>query len=264
MSATEIMDRACRILAMSMETAGKLLAPLVGGFLSDYLFVQAPFFLSIVLLSVLLLMLLFKSRNKKVDLSHLDTDVFKYIREFMSNRRLKDVGLMGMIMHANTPALLVFIPLHIMEYFGLSYTFVGIVLFLHTLTHTVQFYFGALSDRYGRHPFIAMGCFMVGVCWILCSLSGTYLVLALSFAIMGLGGSMWNISAWSLMSDVGEKLKKEGFVVTTYLSVAKIGSFMSFAVSGIIVQFYGIQMLFLINGSLTAAAALWYWKASSS
>ena len=80
--------------------------------------------------------------------------------------------------------------------------------------------------------------------------ANSYIVILILLFLGGLGNSMWNVSAWTLMSDIGEKNKIEGSVIGAYISIAKIGAFLSFLVSGFVVQYFGINTLFLFNGVL--------------
>ena len=50
------------------------------------------------------------------------------------------------------------------------------------------------------------------------------------------------------MSDIGEKIKKEGQVVTCYTSLAKIGAFLMSMVAGFLISISSIQFLFLVSG----------------
>ncbi|GAF86331.1 unnamed protein product, partial [marine sediment metagenome] len=74
--------------------------------------------------------------------------------------------------------------------------------------------------------------------------------------IIGTGGAVWNVSAWSFMSTFGEKSKREGSVVGSYMSIAKIGAFFGFILSGIIVQFLNIETLFKIMSVIGISGAL--------
>jgi MFS family permease len=136
---------------------------------------------------------------------------------------------------------------------GLSISFVGYALFFYGVTHIFQFWFGKISDKYGSWKIVLLGCLIFAIGLGFLSISDNFLLIVLFLFIQGAGGGMWNTSAWSLMSDIGEKYKKEGSVVTTYISLAKMGAFVSFLLSGLVVTFYGIQTLFLINSFVILA-----------
>ena len=114
--------------------------------------------------------------------------------------------------------------------------------------HLFQFKFGELSDRYGSWRIVIIGCIISAIGIMLMGFSPNFIILSLILVLRGIGNSMWNVSAWNLMSDVGEKMKKEGTITTSYISLAKIGSFASFLFSGLIVMMFGMRFLFILNG----------------
>ncbi|MCK4967901.1 MAG: hypothetical protein KAS12_02505, partial [Candidatus Aenigmarchaeota archaeon] len=77
-----------------------------------------------------------------------------------------------------------------------------------------------------------------------------YVEILILLFFVGLGNSMWNVSAWTLMSDIGEAKKIECGIIGSYISIAKTGAFLSFLVSGLVVQMWGINALFMANGIL--------------
>ncbi|MBW6451447.1 MAG: hypothetical protein K0B02_01840 [DPANN group archaeon] len=88
------------------------------------------------------------------------------------------------------------------------------------------------------------------------SFTSSYLMLLGLLFLKGIVNYMWNISAWTLMSKIGEKEKIEGSVIGAYVSIAKIGAFLSFVVSGFIVALYGIPSLFIMNELLILKGVL--------
>ncbi len=230
----------------TMNYIGKLTAPLVGGLVADYFFIQAPFLISLTLLLVLFLFLFRKERLPKIAKGGFNP--VKEIKEFLSHKKLRGMAILGMVMHATTPAMSIFLPLFIIEKLGMSISFVGYAFFSLGFMHLLQFWFGKLSDRYGSWRIILLGCLVSAIGMTFLSLSNTFLLLIIFLLIRGMGNGLWNVSAWTLMSDIGEKHEMEGEVVTSYISLAKIGSFVSFILSGLVVTYFSIQALFLING----------------
>lgn len=57
--------------------------------------------------------------------------------------------------------------------------------------------------------------------------------------------SIWNVSAWSLMSEIGETQKIESQVLTSYFSLAKVGALISFILSAWIAKEWGLEIVFL-------------------
>ena len=57
---------------------------------------------------------------------------------------------------------------------------------------------------------------------------------------------MFSTSGWTYLSKIGEYNKREGEVIGSYLSFAKLGDFISTLASGFIVTWLGIPSLFII------------------
>jgi MFS family permease len=241
-------------ISLSLESFGKILAPVMGGILADRFFIQAPFYTAILILLVLVLLVPRESRQRIVP-SKSDFNLFQNIREFLSHRELLGMGILGAVMHATMPAISIFLPLYIVGELGLGYSQVGYIYFAMGITHLLQFEFGKWADKNPRRTVI-MGTLLTGALLVLISKASAYYLLLALFFIKGIGNSMWNISAWTLMSNIGEKGKNEGAVIGAYISIAKTGAFISFILSGLVVQYYGISVLFLANGILIILGSL--------
>ncbi len=233
-------------LTFSFMTLGKVSGPLIGGFLADYLFIKAPFVLAGILL-LLIIKIPKRANSKRVALS--DFNWLRDIKEFLKYRQLKGIALLGIVFHASIPAFMVFLPLLIKEQFHLSYIYIGMAFFAFYFARLFQSVFGRWSDKNPSH-IITLGAVISGVFSLLLFWAYNYWTLILLVFLKGIGESMWNVSAWTFMSRIGERHRIEGEVIGSYLSIAKIGSFLSFLVSGLVVQLYGIKYLFLIAGIL--------------
>lgn len=240
-------------ISLSLEYIGKLLGPLVGGLLADVLFIKAPFATALVVIAMLLFFLpnVKKRKNKKkAKLSWLQG-----IRHFLSFRELRGMAILGITMHSAIPAFLIFLPLFITEQLNLSYIFVGYAIFVLESPHILQFIFGKWADKNSR-MLILSGALIAGLLLSLMSQINVYSILLFVLFVRGIGLSMWNISAWTLLSEIGEREGMEGEVIGSYLSLAKIGSFVSFLLSGVFVYLYGISSLFLVNGLIIVLGVL--------
>ena len=236
-------------MTMALENVSRMLGPVAGGLVADLFFVRAPFFLSIALLAVLSLYFLKDRPEKPRTLKIPDINPLRGIREFMSVGKLRAMGILGMVMHASMPATTVYLPIMLIERFGVSYTYVGIAMFVMGAVHVLEYHFGKLCDTMGRGRILFPGTLVFGISMLLIPAAWSYYAVLLFLFILSVGGSMWDIAAWSVLSDVGEEMKKEGQVVMTYASVAKTGSFASWIISGV-VALYSIEMLFALNGLL--------------
>ncbi len=241
-------------ISLSIEYAGRLFGPVLGGLLADRMFIQAPFLTAAVILLVLLI-LLPKNNLKKKRISKKEFDLVGDIREFLSYRQLKGMAILGIVMHATFPAFTIFLPLLIVETFGLSYAYAGYAYFALGATHILQFVFGRWSDK-KAYRLVLLGTLVSGMFMGFVFLTESYIALIFALFFIGLGNSMWNVSAWTLMSDIGEKEGIEGTTIGSYVSIAKIGAFLSFLVSGFLVQAWGINALFLVNGIIIVLGAI--------
>lgn len=236
--------------SLSFIYIGELIGPLIGAYLADYFFIQFPFLISVLLLIILSF---FVFENKKNKLAGATRKVFRYtwaapIKLFYKYKSLKGIGILGIVMHATNPAMKIFLPLLIVDQFGMTYKAIGIAMFFYGITHIFQGYFGNISDKIGHWKVVVIGTLIYAITFIFIYFTTSYWILVLILFIMGIGGALWNVSAWSLMSEVGVKKKIEGQIVTSYFTFAKAGALSSYLASALIVKFFGIQSIFMLNG----------------
>lgn len=243
-------------LSFSLAHIGAIVAPVVGGIIADHIFVRAPFILTAVLLLFLAYYLTFHTAKTKHKISKKDFNFLSSLKSFMAIRPLKGMAILGMVMHATQPAMTVFLPLYLIERIGVSYTYVGVAIFFLGIMHLFQSYFGRLSDGRERASMVLLGCSIFAFFMFLLSTTHKYWLILVFLFLQGVGSAIWNISAWSLMSDIGEKQKKEGEIVGSYMSLAKIGSFKSFLISGLIVQVFNFETLFIVNAFVVAIGVI--------
>ena len=110
------------------------------------------------------------------------------------------------------------------------------------------------SDKFGSRRCILIGCTIAGVSIITIPFMPTIPTLIALMLFKSLGSSLWNVSAWSFMSTIGENIHKEGEIVGSYAALAKIGAFISFIVSGVVVMTVGYHTYFIIMGLLVLLA----------
>ena len=170
------------------------------------------------------------------------------------------MAILGIVTHAAQPGIILFLPLFIVYNMGLDLIYVGYAFFILEIMHIFQFWFGKQADKYGAWKFVIIGCLTMALGMGLLYISNSFFTLIIFLFIQSIGRSMWNVSAWSFMSKVGEENKKEGEIAASYASIAKIGAFVSFLLSGIIVTFFGIQTLFLINAILVVFGVIFAYK----
>lgn len=243
----------------SLSSFAKMVAPVLGGLAADYYFIRAPFVFALIMAGTFAIMLtIIQDGPKKPKQKHRRSiwNIMGEIKEFLSVPQLRGLALMGMVMHGAGMVRVIFLPLFIIEVLGLHYSQVGLALGVFSFVHMFEFVFGRLADRtgYGRMVFIA--CLVLGSTMLLYPLIGNYYWLLLLLAVYGLAGGAWNVAAWSLMSEVGEKLKEEGQVVTCYISLSKIGAVLASAGAGFLVAWTSITTMFFITGLIIIVGCL--------
>lgn len=242
---------------LSFIGLGSLIAPPLGGLLADFFFVKMPFLFSGIGLLIMLWVVGLRehiSVDKKPVFS--DMNLFRQIRRFFSNRKLAGMGILGIVMHAGGPLILIFIPIYVVDGFNLSYQFVGYALLAFNITHIFQFLTGKVSDSLGSARVMVAGVIGYAACLVLMALMPSYWFFVLIFFFAGVAVSFWNVSAISFMSDIGEDTHSEGFVMGTYSSVAKIGAFVSTIVGGLVIQLFSINVLMIGLGIVIFLGAL--------
>ena len=237
-------------LSLSLIYVGELIGPLIGAFLADYFFIKLPFAISAFILLILSFFLWTKKFTtvKQLPVKFSPLSWWLEIKLFLSHRRLKGMGLLGMVMHATNPAMRIFIPLLIVGQLGMSYKSIGLAMFFYGVTHVLQGFFGAWGDKIGHWKVVLAGTTIYAVSFIGMTFASDYWWFLVLIFMAGFGSSMWNVAAWSLMSDIGEREKIEAQVLTSYFSLAKIGALISFLVSACLVKTLGLPYIFMING----------------
>lgn len=85
--------------SFSIEYFGRLIAPLLGGFLADYFFVRAPFLVTLAILC-LSLILLHTDKEFKHPIKREDLHWMTNIKAFLSYKELRGMAILGASMHA--------------------------------------------------------------------------------------------------------------------------------------------------------------------
>lgn len=246
-------------IIMGVESVGGMLAPIYGAYLADMYFVRSPFIVSSFCIMLMMMVLYFydvEPNYQKNKISKSDFNFFKGVKDFMSHEHLRVMGFLGVVMHAKGPALYIFLPLFLISKFDVGYTQIGIVYFILSLMHVFQGYAGFIADKVGHSNSVVIGCIMTGLIFMLLPFMDSLYLIYSSIAVYGLFAGLWNISAWSLMSDVGEDIGKEGEVVGSYMSIAKIGDLVATFISGILIMSFGYNFLFVLNGILVIFVSL--------
>ena len=236
-------------ISLSLIYVGHMLGPLAGAALAEKFSIAAPFILSAVIMLCISIFLLFQKtehlHNPSLPLAKLSW--LEEVKTFLTHKELRGVAIMGVAMHSALPLHHIFLPLLIVENLGLSFESIGIALFAHGVPFIFQGFMGTLADKYSFWRMILAGAAIAAGAVFGLSFVDSFAVLVVMVLILALGDSLWNVSAISLMSDIGERGKTEARVLTTYSSIAKIGTLISFLLSAVVVKLWGLQSVFMMH-----------------
>lgn len=243
----------------SIRSIGVIIGPLIGAILVTIGSIEATFQFSITIITLLILFALLireKKEKKFKKIKARDLNFTIGIKNFWKNQDLKGMGILGAFMHFSSPAHYVFLPLFITEDLRAPLKFVGIYASLALIFNAFQFFHGWLCDKKGSKHYVLTGALICAF-----ALSSLFFVrniteLFIVILIHSFGASLWNTSSWCYMSGIGEREKKEGQVSGSFESIAKMGAFLSYLISGALVAFFGIRFLFLFYGILIIFAVI--------
>lgn len=234
---------------LSARSLATLISPLVVFVMADYLFLKSPLVLSLIILAVSLACIFSYKRLhfRRVTIS--DMDYLANIRKFLSYPGLFAMFLLGFSKHAANLAIQIYLPLYLLKEFNYSLTLVGVMVFIFRFPALFQFMVGRYTDSKGSRNPIVFGV-LIGVMGFLgLAFSANIALIALSLLVLGAGDAIWNTSAWHYMSEIGERNRIEGLVVTSYMGLAKIGALVSTFISGLLYESYSYMALLLVHAA---------------
>ena len=242
-------------MSFSIDQIGVMSGSLIGGYLADSFGITAPFYASMAIMIMLSIMLSTKKNNEKFSMCRHDFDIFQKWKDFLSVRKLRGMAILGFFTHAKGEAISVFFPLFIIQTLGGTFKEVGIGLFLFSSFLVFQFAVGSYVNGRRKEGIIIGGVILTALSTIMFAQATEIYTVYLFVFITSIGSAFWNVSAWSMMSDIGEKKKMEGELVGSYVSIAKIGAFFSLLINGFIVALWGFRTLFIMHSVLVLFAA---------
>lgn len=242
---------------LSLGDVSKILAPLISGFLADRFFVSMPFITTMFLLTIMLwYLVVFWDEPEKKSFHKRKINIITELKSFLSVRELRGMGFLGFFMHSTIPATQIFLPIYIIFNLGKDYTSVGLIYFFMHFFLLFQFFWGGVADKFGRAKVMITGTILSGIGIAAIAFTNDFNMLIVSIIVLSIGNSLWNVSALTILSECGEKIKKEGEVLGSYFSISKMGNFISSMTSGVIVAAFGIKSIFLIAGALVMLASI--------
>lgn len=243
----------------SVRTVGIIIGPMVGAYLVSKYPVNYVFKFAIIIFTTMAFInLIIKEKHtSKHFRPHLnDFNFFNEIKSFLKNQKLKGVSIIGVAMNFAHRGSMIFLPLFIVQDLSSPLKYVGILFSIRSVVYLFQFAYGYLCDKDGCEKYIIIGTTIAAFSYILISLSQNFITLTLSVILYSLGSGIWNTSALSHLSGIGEKAKKEGEILGAYSAISSMGVFISFIMSGTFVHFFGIRSLFILYSFIIFIAIL--------
>lgn len=232
-------------------------APLLGGYIADTygyanLFDVALYTMISILAGIFIHDLFLyddkkEPHRKKTKLQKKDFNPYHDVKEALKHKEFKAIAFAGICANFTLPFTILLLPYFIIEQMSLSNTHLSIATFLIGFAHLFQYGLGNFSDNFGKGKSILLGLLISGIGLIAMAFTHTYWLLLVFILIKSFGGSLWNVSAWSYLSDVGEKYDIEGKLVGSFTSLSRIAAMTSNLLAGVLLVAMG-QSLYLIYG----------------
>jgi len=232
---------------LGITRVAEIMAPLIGGFLAELFFITTPFVVSLLGTGILLVSLIKWRNEKHIKLKGSFFKPFEPVKKYLSDKKLRALAFLGFTMHTRLAVFNIFLPLLVLG-LGFGFKEVGIILFARSFFGMFQGWWGRISDKIGSKRIIMLSTAAASLMLISAGFAKTYPALLILMMLEGLASSFWNVSAWSFMSDIGEKRGIEGTIVGSYTSLAQIGEFLFSIIAGFIAVATGISSLFIIAG----------------
>lgn len=137
-----------------------------------------------------------------------------------------------------------------MQVYGLSYSSVGLAFFCYGLFNALQFIGGFFSDKIGRAQILFTGISLTVVAFVIIGIAPSFAWMLAGILLYSFGGSLWNISVWTHMSDIAQKEHFQGEAMGAYMAIVKIAGFLSFLAAGTLSLAIGLQKVYLLYSAV--------------
>lgn len=239
----------------SLLSVAAMVAPLLGGVVADAYGYKAVFATSLMISIIVFVGILIHDKlfykdtsphRKKTTLKVRDGNPFLDILDMLKIKEMRVISFLGVMANFTAPFNIMVLPFIIIKKMGLSNTHLSIALFVIGGAHICQFLFGSFADWFGKGKSIVLGLTMSSLALVIMFFTKSYNTLLIIILIKAAGGGLWNVSAWSYMSDIGEKLNIEGKIIGSYSALARISTAISFIIAGSILALWqeGIFLFF--------------------
>lgn len=244
---------------LTLGTIGSLFGPIVAGYISEHyanrillaLGALASLVALIFLMAIPLKTSIKKNNSSKSILQEINP--LNEIKHFIVEKRMRGMGIMGLVMNAKGQIFIIFFPIYAIKVLQISEMYLGFLLTIPIAMHLFQTQLGKISDKISAQFSVLFGAFVASFSLFFFPYISTIPSLIVLLIIMGLGNSIWNVSAWTLMGDYAKRNNMEGEVAGIYFSISKLGGFiatggvsllLTFFSLATMIQFFAIIVLF--------------------
>lgn len=232
---------------MSLGTAGALLGPLIAGYISEYFQERLLFILGAIASTIALIFLMFipirTTQKNPSQIKFKEVNPLAEIQHFIEQKKMRGMAILGLLMNAKNQIFIIFFPIYVIQTLELSESYLGILLTIPIIMHLFQSPLGKITDTITTQFGILTGVFVSSFALFFLPYIHSHYMLILMLLIIGLGSSLWNVSAWSLMGDYAKKNNVEGEVTGTYFSISKLGAFIATLISTVLLLYLEIEVI---------------------
>lgn len=228
---------------LSLGTVGALIGPIVAGIIANWYYSKILLFAGIFFSIFSIFLLTFLPEKKKLKKNKIklkDFNLFLEIGEYFKYRELRGMALLGILMNSKGQIYIIFFPILVIEKLGLNELSLGILLAIPVFFHIFQVYFGKIADKVSAEFGIMFGVLLVAGSFLFIPYANSFSLLFILLLVYGIGGSIWNVNAWSLMGRIAKEKDIEGEVIGSYSSISKLGMFIATLISASLVGIFGI------------------------
>lgn len=235
---------------MSLGTAGALLGPVIAGYISEYFQERLLFILGAIASTIALLFLAFipiqTTQKISSQITFKEVNPLGEIQHFIEERKMRGMAILGLLMNAKNQIFVIFFPIYVIQTLNLSESYLGFLLTIPIMMHLLQSPLGKITDRITTQFGILTGVFVSSLALFFLPYIQSQYVLILMLVIIGLGSSLWNVSAWSLMGNYAKENNIGGEITGTYFSISKLGAFIATLISSLLLIFIEVETLIQI------------------
>lgn len=248
----------------SSVTTGKLVGPLLGGYLLMFSGYKISYLAVAVIGGISLMMAYFGLKNYREkpvtgdgkNIRHAVSKMRRGFSEVISDFRISVVSGVDALSYMAVGTLETFLPLYGIFVVCLDAGKVGILFTVQALcTLASRPVMGQVSDRIGRKPMIVSGLVLSAAGLGAITLLSNFYVMALAVAFYGLGVAITDSSTTAMIADIS-KARNYGAAMGVQGTILDIGHASGPIVAGIMVKYYSYGASFALAAMMLLLAAL--------